>query len=64
VSPIVEKTRALLVGRDVRLTGGSTCERILRVADYVSGMTDRHTLATFRRLTGITIPPVCQGVVA
>jgi hypothetical protein len=48
--------RALLVGRGVKLTGGSAYERILRVTDYVSGMTDRHALATFRRLTGITIP--------
>lgn len=55
-SPMVDKTRALLVGRGVKLTGGSAYERILRVTDYVSGMTDRHALATFRRLTGITIP--------
>jgi dGTPase len=50
-----DKIRALLAGRGVQLTG-STYERILRVTDYVSGMTDRHALATFRRLTGITIP--------
>lgn len=55
-SPVVDKTRSLLVGRGVKLTGGSAYERILRVTDYVSGMTDRHALATFRRLTGITIP--------
>ncbi len=55
-SPVIEKTRTLLVGRGVKLTSGSTYERILRVTDYVSGMTDRHALATFRRLTGITIP--------
>jgi len=55
-SPMIDKTRTLLVGRGVKLTGGSVYERILRVTDYVSGMTDRHALATFRRLTGITIP--------
>jgi dGTPase len=55
-SPLADKTRALLVGRGVDLTGGSAYERILRVTDHVSGMTDRHALATFRRLTGITIP--------
>lgn len=55
-SPVIGKTRALLAGRGVKLTGGSAYERILRVTDYVSGMTDRHALATFRRLTGITIP--------
>lgn len=54
--PLTDKTRALLVGRGVDLTSSSPYERILRVTDYVSGMTDRHTLATFRRLTGITIP--------
>jgi dGTP triphosphohydrolase len=26
------------------------------VTDYVSGMTDRHALATYRRLKGIAIP--------
>ena len=51
-----DKTRALLAGRGVKLAGASVYERVLRVTDYVSGMTDRHALATFRRLTGITIP--------
>jgi dGTPase len=51
-----KKTRALLLGRGVKLDGRPAYERILRVTDYVSGMTDRHALATFRRLTGITIP--------
>jgi dGTPase len=51
-----QKTLALLHGRGVKLTGPTTYERILRVTDYVSGMTDRHALATFRRLTGIAIP--------
>ncbi|HET9626551.1 MAG TPA: dNTP triphosphohydrolase [Kofleriaceae bacterium] len=50
-----KKTLALLAGRGVKLAG-SPYERVLRVTDYVSGMTDRHALATFRRLTGITIP--------
>ncbi|HEY0192216.1 MAG TPA: hypothetical protein VGC42_13940, partial [Kofleriaceae bacterium] len=55
-SALHDKTRALLAGRGVKLDGASVYERILRVTDYVSGMTDRHALATFRRLTGITIP--------
>lgn len=55
-SPIPAKTRALLAGRGIKLTGTTAYERILRVTDHVSGMTDRHALATFRRLTGITIP--------
>jgi dGTPase len=51
-----QKTFDLLVGRGVKLEGKPVYERILRVTDYVSGMTDRHALATFRRLTGIAIP--------
>jgi dGTPase len=34
----------------------SLYERLLRVTDFVSGMTDRHALATYRQLEGIAIP--------
>lgn len=51
-----QKALALLHGRGVRTPQHSTYERILRVTDHVSGMTDRHALATFRRITGIAIP--------
>ena len=51
-----EKALELLRRRRVRVDEGSTYERVLRVTDYVSGMTDRHALATYRRLAGIAIP--------
>jgi hypothetical protein len=38
------------------IDGTSLYSRILRVTDYASGMTDRHALATYRRLKGIAIP--------
>jgi len=50
------RVRALLERRGVPLKGLPLYERLVRVADHVSGMTDRHALATFRRLTGIAIP--------
>ncbi len=31
-------------------------ERLLRVTDYVSGMTDRYALALYRRIRGISVP--------
>jgi dGTPase len=34
----------------------SRYERILRVTDYVSGMTDRYALATYRRISGGALP--------
>ena len=30
-------------------------ERILRVTDHLSGMTDRYAISTFRKLRGITL---------
>lgn len=51
-----QKALALLHGRGVETRNRPLYERILRVTDYVSGMTDRHALATFRRITGIAIP--------
>lgn len=51
-----EKALALLRVRGVQTAHASRYERILRVTDHVSGMTDRHALATYRRLTGIAIP--------
>lgn len=52
----LQKALALLQGRGVQTKDLSLYERILRATDYVSGMTDRHALATFRRITGIAIP--------
>ena len=34
----------------------SRYERLLRVTDYVSGMTDRYALALYRRIRGISVP--------
>lgn len=50
------KALALLRGSGVRVDAPSRYGRILRVTDFVSGMTDRHALATYRRLKGIAIP--------
>lgn len=33
-----------------------TYERILRVTDYISGMTDRYALGTYRKITGSALP--------
>jgi dGTPase len=51
-----QKAFELLRGRGVDLESPSLYERLLRVTDFVSGMTDRHALATYRRLKGIAIP--------
>jgi dGTPase len=51
-----QKALELLRQRRVPVDGDSLYDRILRVTDYVSGMTDRHALATYRRLKGIAIP--------
>jgi dGTPase len=51
-----QKALDLLRQRTVFVDGTSPYGRILRVTDYVSGMTDRHALATYRRLKGIAIP--------
>lgn len=50
------RTLALLEGRNVNLSEKSVYERILRVTDLVSGMTDRHALTSYRKLCGISIP--------
>lgn len=50
------KALALLRASGASLDGLSRYGRILRVTDFVSGMTDRHALATYRRLQGIAIP--------
>lgn len=50
------KAVELLRGRGARVDGLPLYRRILRVTDFVSGMTDRHALATYRRLKGISIP--------
>lgn len=50
------KTLVLLAGRGVNVSEGGRYERILRVTDHVSGMTDRHALATYRKLHGISVP--------
>jgi dGTPase len=51
-----KKALQLLEGRGVDVGSSSLYERLLRVTDFVSGMTDRHALATYRRLKGIAIP--------
>lgn len=51
-----QKTLHLLRERGVNVDEDRLYDRLLRVTDYVSGMTDRHALATYRRLKGITIP--------
>lgn len=51
-----KKALELLRQRGVRVDEPSAYRRILRITDYVSGMTDRHALATYRRLKGIAIP--------
>jgi dGTPase len=52
-----KKALELLGGREqeVPLTG-TRYERLLRVTDYVSGMTDRFALSLYRRLRGISLP--------
>jgi dGTPase len=51
-----QKALGLLRQRGVNVDQPSRYSRILRVTDYVSGMTDRHALSTYRRLKGIAIP--------
>lgn len=50
------RAKELLRQRGVSLAGDSIYEKILRITDYVSGMTDRHALNTYRRLRGISLP--------
>jgi dGTPase len=51
-----KKALKLLQARGVTVNGETLYQRILRVTDFVSGMTDRYALATYRRLKGIAIP--------
>lgn len=46
----------LLKQRNDKISEGSAYERLLRVTDFVSGMTDRHALTTYRKLSGISVP--------
>lgn len=49
-------TRSLLLSQRVRLDEAPGYDRIMRVVDFVSGMTDRYALAMYRRIKGISIP--------
>ncbi|HET9959671.1 MAG TPA: deoxyguanosinetriphosphate triphosphohydrolase [Polyangiaceae bacterium] len=51
-----QKSLRLLRGRSVETGEPALYTRLLRVTDFVSGMTDRHALATYRRLKGIALP--------
>jgi dGTPase len=51
-----QRFRLLLPKRGGDLRDRTLYGRILRATDYVSGMTDRHALATYRRLKGIALP--------
>jgi dGTPase len=46
----------LLRRHRVEVDAPTLYERVLRVTDFVSGMTDRAALGTYRRLKGIAIP--------
>lgn len=50
------KSLELLRHHRVAIDAGTLYERVLRVTDFVSGMTDRAALAIYRRLKGIAIP--------
>jgi dGTPase len=50
------KCRDLLHHDGVCVDAPTLYERVLRVTDFVSGMTDRGALGTYRRLKGIAIP--------
>lgn len=51
-----QKSLDLLRHHRVAIDSGTLYERVLRVTDFVSGMTDRAALGTYRRLKGIAIP--------
>jgi dGTPase len=51
-----EKLVALMEQRAGKKSYSSTYHRLLRVTDYVSGMTDRYALSLFRRISGISVP--------
>lgn len=48
--------RALFMQRGTLIGIDHIYDRILRVTDYVSGMTDRYALSMFRRIQGISVP--------
>jgi dGTPase len=50
------KSLELLRSHKVDVDAPTLYERVLRVTDFVSGMTDRAALGTYRRLKGIAIP--------
>ena len=50
------KSLELLRHHGVDVDASTLYERVLRVTDFVSGMTDRGALGTYRRLKGIAIP--------
>lgn len=52
----IRSAYSLLAKRGGGVNVEDAYSRILRVTDYVSGMTDRHALVTFRRLHGIAVP--------
>ncbi|WAM28300.1 deoxyguanosinetriphosphate triphosphohydrolase [Myxococcus sp. NMCA1] len=51
-----KKLIALMTQRAGMKPAHSKYEKILRVTDYVSGMTDRYALSLFRRIHGISVP--------
>ena len=51
-----EKLVALMEQRAGRKSYSSRYQRLLRVTDYISGMTDRYALSLFRRISGISVP--------
>ncbi len=48
--------RELFLQRGTMIGVRDIYDRILRVTDYVSGMTDRYALSMFRRIQGIAVP--------
>jgi dGTPase len=51
-----KKLVELMEQRVGKKSHSSTYHRLLRVTDYVSGMTDRYALSLFRRISGISVP--------
>ena len=51
-----ERRAQTLLSRIGTLDGATDYEKILRVTDHVSGMTDRHALSTYHKLSGISLP--------
>lgn len=51
-----ERRAQTLLSRNGALDGVTDYEKILRVTDHVSGMTDRYALSTYHKLSGISLP--------